>query len=173
MKTLIRAGLIAAAVLTGTAAGAQTMEPAAQASPVVPRLIAPRNLAFNPGDAAAHGVTAAAWRSARGTWRSSTEDGMLTTRMTFSGLVPNGHYSVFSRHVSGKSMVVAPIDQSGMTNSFRASPTGAATMTVSLSQPLVAGDGVLLVYHAAGADHPKTIGHLGVDAYIQLRLKLT
>ena len=95
---------------------------------------------------------------------------MLSTRATFSGLVPGGHYSLFSRHISNNSTVVAPLDRSGTTNSFIASPDGSAIVTVTVSQALVGGDNVLLIYHADNADHPKTIGRLGADAFIQLRL---
>jgi hypothetical protein len=155
------------ALATGTSlASAQTATPAA----VAPRLIAPNAIAFRPGDATARGVTKAAWSSASGTWQSSTEDGVLSTRASFNGLVPNGHYSLFSHHTAGKSTVIAPLDRSGTTNSFIAGPDGSAVSTVTVSQALVAGDEVWLVYHADGADHPMTIGKLGTDAFIQLRL---
>jgi hypothetical protein len=152
-------------------AQAQTMTPAPVVSPALaPRLIAPHNIPFVPGDAPPLAVDHATWTAAHGTWQSSTEDGLLQTRATFSGLIPGGHYSLFSRHATKDSMLIAPLDRSGTTNSFVASPDGSAVTTVTLSQPVVKGDDILLVYHADAADHPKTIGHLGVDAYIQLRL---
>jgi hypothetical protein len=139
---------------------------------MAPRLIAPHTVAFetNASDGTPAGFTRDAWLGARGSWSSSTEDGMLQTRAQFSGLVPGGHYSLFMRHLSNKSLVIAPIDRSGTTNSFVASPAGTATATVTLSQPIVSGDQILLVYHSDTVDHPMTIGHLGTDAFVQLRL---
>ena len=164
--------LIAGAQMSATATPMASPMATAVASPIAPRLLAPHNVAFvaNTTDGVPPGITHDAWVGARGTWSSSTEDGMLQTHATFTGLVPNGRYSLFSRHMANKSLVIEPIDHSGMTNSFIASATGAATITVTVSQPTVTGDEILLVYHTDAVDHPKTIGRLGVDALVQMRL---
>jgi hypothetical protein len=184
----------------GNTAEAQTSAPMTAASPAAsplgPRLLSPRTLAFetnatpdvylqNRRAASAAGNTAAmlhdangkslgttqgAWFGARGIWQSSVEDGMALTRVSFTGLIPSGYYSLFSRHATAKGVAIAPLDESGTSSSFVASPDGTAIMTVSIPQPLVRGDTILLVYHTSATDHPKTIGRVGVDAHVQLRL---
>jgi hypothetical protein len=199
--SLARAGalvaVVAAALSTGSLAGAQTVAPAPPAvSPLGPRLISPKQLAFEtnaapdvyrqdrrPASASGApgakvydangkplGTTQGAWFAARGSWRSSVEDGMLLVRTSFTGLVPGGRYSLFARHVAAKSMLIAPLDGSGTSSSFVASPSGTAIMTITDPQSLVRGDTILLVYHTDTIEHPKTIGHVGVDAHVQLRL---
>lgn len=174
MHVTIRASLAALlfAAVTAACALPGVAQTAATAAPIAPRLIAPHTVAFvaNTTDGVPPGVTHDAWVNAHGAWSSSTEDGMLQTHASFTGLVPNGHYSLFSRHLSNKTLVIEPIDHSGMTNSFIASATGAASMTITVSQALVPGDEILLVYHTDTVDHPKTIGKLGVDALVQMRL---
>jgi hypothetical protein len=164
--------LVAAIVLASSTVPVRAQMAEATPVPVAPRLIAPHAIAFatNAADGIPAGMTRAAWLAARGSWSSSTEDGLLQTRAQFSGLVAGGHYSLFTQHTANKTLVIEPIDRSGMTNSFVASPAGEATATVTLSQPIVKGDQILLVYHSDMADHPKTIGKLGTEAHIQLRL---
>jgi hypothetical protein len=166
---------ILTALLSATIAAGSTLAASAQsdtASPMAPRLLAPHNVAFiaNTTDGVPPGVTHDAWVGGHGTWSSATEDGMLQTHATFTGLVPNGHYSLFTRHTENKTLVIQPIDHSGVTNSFVASAAGAATITVTVSQQAVPGDEIMLIYHTDAADHPKTIGKLGTDAFVQMRL---
>jgi hypothetical protein len=168
--------IIAAAFLsTGNSASGQTVAPAATATavaPLGPRLLAPKTLAFATiaGTKKPPGVTNGAWFGARGTWQSSVEDGNSVARIAFTGLVRGGRYSLFQRHLAPKSKMIAPLDGSGASSSFVASPKGTAISTLTIAQPLVRGDTVMLVYHSDTIDHPKTIGHIGVDAYIQLQL---
>ena len=188
--------IVAATLLAGNAASGQTAAPAPVVTALGPRLLAPKALAFetnsapdvylqsrhkasaagNPAamlyDAAGKplGTTQGAWFGARGSWQSAVEDGMLLSRVSFSGLVPGGRYSLFARHATPKSMLIAPLDGSGTSSSFVASPTGTAVSTITVPQALVHGDTILLVYHTDAADHPKTIGHVGAGAHIQLRL---
>jgi hypothetical protein len=178
MHVLLRSPFLAALLTAGasvtfvTGAAAQTMSADPMATPLAPRLIAPTAITFNrnAADAGPAGIAPAMWSAGAGSWSSSTEDGVLSARATFTGLVPGGHYSLFSRHISNKTEVIEPVDHSGTTNSFIASPAGGATATVTLSQQIVHGDQIWLIYHADATDHPKTIGHLGVDAFVQLRL---
>ncbi len=68
-------------------------------------------------------------------------------------------------------MRMRPLDQSGATSSFVASPAGTAVTTITLAQQSVPGDEILLVYHTNDVSHAKTIGKIGSDAFIQLRMK--
>jgi hypothetical protein len=188
--------VVAAIISTGAVAQGQTGAPATSVAPLGPRLLAPKQLAFETnsapdvylesrrpasasGNPAARlydaggkplGTTQGAWFGARGTWQSSVEDGVSLTRISFTGLVPNGRYSLFQRHATSKSLTIAPLDGSGTSNSFVAAPNGRAITTISIPQPPVHGDTILLVYHTDATDHPKTIGHVGVGAHVQLRL---
>ena len=177
MNVSFRAPLTAAAaalLLTAmrAAASAQSMDPATAPTPIAPQLIAPHAATFkrNSADASPAGVTRERWFGATGTWQSSTEDGLLQAHVSFTGLVPGGRYSLFSRHASKSADKVAPLDLSGATTSFVASPAGSAITTITLSQETKSGDEVLLVYQTNDAAHPKTIGALGTNAFIQLRL---
>jgi len=171
MRTLIYSGALAlaisaAAILsTGNIAAGQSMAPTPGALPA-------KTLAFQTiaGAKKPPGVTRAAWSGARGTLQSSIEDGSSVARIAFTGLVPGGRYSLFQRHLAPKSKLIAPLDGSGTSSSFIASPKGTAISTITIPEPLVRGDTVMLVYHTDTIDHPKMIGHIGVNAHIQLRL---
>lgn len=175
MNVTLTAPLLALAIvaLGGSCVRAQAMDAPAAATPAAPRLLAPKSMDFkrNAADPSPASITRERWFAAHGSWKSSTEDGLLEARTSFAGLVPNGHYSLFSEHTAGGSMRMRPLDQSGSTSSFVASPEGTAVLTITLAQQSMPGDEILLVYHTNDVSHAKTIGKLGTDAFIQLRMK--
>jgi hypothetical protein len=113
------------------------------------------------------------WRTADGT--ATFEPGGATTLVhaTFHHLIANGRYSLFVRQLAGRTgPVLTPLDLTGTSNSFTASPQGFGELRVSSPLQMPSGSQLVLVFHSDGVDHQSSIGLLGVNAHPQLITKV-
>ena len=95
-------------------------------------------------------------------------DGTTKISVTFSGLRPNGHYSLFENYFDQKPVGFTPLDGGGEHNNIVAGKNGGAKLTVTaLSMPTRA-NAILLVYHSDGQFHGTERGQIGVTAHHQL-----
>lgn len=108
------------------------------------------------------------WLGATGVVTISEVDGKFHLDATFSGLKPNGKYSLFENHFDEKPVGFTPMDGTGQTNSFSANPDGSANVSMMLTHLPTHANAVLLVYHSDGHVHGLERGHIGVDAHHQL-----
>lgn len=117
------------------------------------------------------GFTLAEWRAANGqAVVTPLPSGGAAVTAQFTGLRPNGIYSLFESHDGQQPGGVMPLDAQGKRNSFTAGPDGTASVTVTA--PKMLADAVLLVYHSDGKTHGRSSGVLGVTAQRQLIAKL-
>lgn len=114
------------------------------------------------------GLDLQTWLGAKGEVSILEQGGKVTLTATFSGLKPNATYSLFENHFDQKPVGFTPIDGTGSTNTFTASPNGSATISITLSHVPTHNNAALLVYHSDGAAHGLERGRIGVDAHHQL-----
>src|SRR5262249_2170355 len=114
-------------------------------------------------DGKALGMTLGEWLHATMTIAGAPEDTQLDA--SFSGLKPQGHYSLFERHGDQTPAAFTPLDGAGKSNSFVAKADGTATLSVKLTKPLPSTSTVMLVYHSDNQDHGLERGRLGFDAH--------
>lgn len=114
------------------------------------------------------GFSLGTWLGATGQVIITERDGSPKTEATFTGLLPNGQYSVFENHFDQKPVGFTPADGTGQTNSFVAQPDGSAKFTMSLPHVPTHENAVLLVYHSDRQTHGTERGQIGVDAHHQL-----
>jgi hypothetical protein len=88
----------------------------------------------------------------------------------FANLVPHGRYSLFHVHVdrSAPGPAFAPLDGSGIANSFSAGPDGSADVSLTVPRELPHGELVVLIFHTDGRDHGLQTGAPGIDAVHQM-----
>jgi hypothetical protein len=84
---------------------------------------------------------------------------------TFSGLKPQGRYSLFERQSGQQTVAFKPIDGTGASNSFVAGADGTATLSIKLSRPLPSTSTVVLIYHSDDQAHGLQRGRIGYDAH--------
>lgn len=115
------------------------------------------------------GFTLGQWLGAKGsaTIRQSA-GGKATITASFSGLHPDGHYSLFENHFDQKPIGFTPLDGTGEHNNFVAGKNGRAKITVTAPAMPTKVNAILLVYHSDGKDHGKERGSIGVTAHHQL-----
>ncbi len=113
------------------------------------------------------GFDLGSWLGASGEVVVADEGGKITLAATFSGLRPNGHYSLFENHFDQKPVGFTPMDGTGLSNSFAAGPDGSAKVAMTLTHVPTHANAVLLVYHSDGQTHGLERGQIGVEAHHQ------
>jgi hypothetical protein len=88
----------------------------------------------------------------------------------FTGLVESGHYSFF-RFTPGIGVLV-PLDGSGTSNAFTATPLGTGDVNVTAPSHIGAIERILVIYNSDGLDHATQPGALGVDSHVELVLRV-
>lgn len=121
-----------------------------------------------PAEAKPLGFDSQTWLAAKGTLTILAHGGLIRLEATFSGLKPNGTYSLFENHFDRKPVGFTPIDGTGQTNTFAAGPGGAAAISLQLTHVPSHDNAVLLVYHSDDRAHGPERGRIGVDAHHQL-----
>jgi hypothetical protein len=117
-------------------------------------------------------MTLGAWLSAKGdVVLSNQPKGKQKVTAFFSGLKPQGRYSLFENHFDEKPIGFTPLDGKGTDNNFVADRQGNAAITTYAPKPLTSDNAVLLVYHSDGQTHAQSRGTIGVDAHHQLIVK--
>lgn len=117
-------------------------------------------------------MTLGAWLSAKGeVILTGQPSGSQKVTVVFSGLKPNGQYSLFENHFDEKPIGFTPLDGKGTDNNFIADRQGNAAVTTYAPKPLTSDNAVLLVYHSDGRTHAQSRGAIGVDAHHQLIVK--
>jgi hypothetical protein len=115
------------------------------------------------------GFTLGQWLGAKGSATiAPAADGKAKITASFSGLHPNGHYSLFENHFDQKPIGFTPLDGMGERNNFVADKSGGAKITVTAPSTPTKVNAILLVYHSDGTDHGKERGAIGVNAHHQL-----
>jgi hypothetical protein len=111
------------------------------------------------------GMTLGEWL--RGTFSMTITGAAGTPRLdaAFSGLKPQGHYSLFERHSDQKTIAFTPIDGTGISNSFVAGADGRAKLSIKLAQPLPSTSTVVLIFHSDNQTHGLERGRIGFDAH--------
>ena len=113
------------------------------------------------------------WLAAKGTVTiSELPSGGALIVAHFTGLRPNGSYSLFENHFDQQPVGFTPIDGTGKHNSFRATRNGTATVTVTAPLMLTHANAVLLVYHSDAKAHGDSRGDPGATAHHQLIARL-
>jgi hypothetical protein len=119
------------------------------------------------------GFTLAEWLAAEGTVTiTELPSGRARIVAHFTGLRPNGVYSLFENHFDQQPVGFTPLDGAGNHNSFRAGRNGTATVTVMAPGMLTHANAVLLVYHSDFKTHGASRGDPGVTAHHQLIARL-
>lgn len=119
------------------------------------------------------GFTLGAWLGAKGELSITPEsDGTAKVVAAFTGLQPNGVYSLFENHFDQKPIGFTPLDGTGTNNSFSADATGAGEITLTAPTMPTDVNAVLLVYHSDGKTHGVSRGQIGVNAHHQLIAKV-
>ena len=118
------------------------------------------------------GFTLGNWLAAGGTVRITPGDGRATIAVSLRGLRPGGVYSLFENHFNEKPVGFTPLDGSGTSNSFTASPEGTATITVTVPHVPTHDNAVLVVYHSDGQTHGTKRGTIGVNAHHQVIVRI-
>jgi hypothetical protein len=108
------------------------------------------------------------WLGAKGTVTILKQGAQVRLEATFSGLKPNGTYSLFENHFDQKPVGFTPMDGTGQTNSFTAGPDGTVAVSLQLTHVPTHDNAVLLVYHSDGQTHGMERGHIGIDVHHQL-----
>jgi hypothetical protein len=109
------------------------------------------------------------WLAAHGTATVAPQaGGKANITVSFEGLRPNGHYSLFENHFDQKPIGFTPLDGAGEHNNFVADTDGAAKLTVTAPSLPTSANAILLVYHSDGESHGKERGQIGVTAQHQL-----
>jgi hypothetical protein len=108
------------------------------------------------------------WLGARGVVTISEQSGKVRLEAAFTGLKPNGKYSLFENHFDQTPVGFTPMDGTGQMNSFAAQSDGTAKVSMVLPDFPTHANAVLLVYHSDGQTHGLQRGHIGVDAHHQL-----
>jgi hypothetical protein len=83
----------------------------------------------------------------------------------FSGLKPQGHYSLFERHSDQKPVTFTPMDGGGNSNSFVTQADGTAKLSIKLARSLPSTNAIVLIYHSDNQAHGRERGRVGFDAH--------
>jgi hypothetical protein len=118
------------------------------------------------------GLTLSQWFGARGTVALTDLGATTGALFSFSGLIHDGHYSLFENHFSESGVTFTPLDGSATTNSFVAAHDGSASVRLTIPGSVTHAEGLLLVYHSDGRDHGMQRGKIGVDAHHQLIVRV-
>jgi hypothetical protein len=119
------------------------------------------------------GFTFGRWLGAKGTVTiTPLASGGARITAHFTGLRPNGVYSLFENHFDQQPVGFTPLDGTGKKNSFRAKPDGTARIAVAAPQMLTHANAVLLVYHSDRTSHGSSRGEIGINAHHQLIARL-
>lgn len=113
------------------------------------------------------GFDLARWFGARGTATIVNAGATTTATFAFTGLVPDGRYSLFENHFAASGVTFTPLDGSATTNSFVAAHDGTASVRLTIPGAVTHTEGLLLVYHSDGMTHGMQRGAIGVDAHHQ------
>jgi hypothetical protein len=125
----------------------------------------PKTAPLYTADGKPFGITLGEWL--RGTFSftiTGTGSNMLLNA-TFSGLRPQGHYSLFERHSERTPTAFVPLDGTGSSNSFVAGTDGRAKLSIKLAQPLPSTSTVVLIFHSDNQAHGLQRGRIGFDAH--------
>lgn len=119
------------------------------------------------------GLRLGSWLGARGTVSiSPAKNGAAEISARFTGLQPNGVYSLFENHFDQKPIGFTPLDGQGRVNSFRADAKGSGQIAVTAPKMLTSANAILLVYHSDGQTHGQSRGEIGINAHHQLIAKI-
>jgi hypothetical protein len=114
------------------------------------------------------GMTLAEWMAAKGTVRIAPAGDAARCACRFTGLRPNGVYSLFENHFDQNPVGFTPLDGSGQHNSFTADAHGRAAVSVRAPHRLTHDNAVLLVWHSDNKTHGAERGEIGVTAHHQI-----
>jgi hypothetical protein len=125
----------------------------------------PKTASLYTADGKPMGMTLGEWL--RGSFSISITNPGGGTRLnaTFSGLKPQGHYSLFERHSDQTPTAFTPVDGMGISNSFIAGADGGAKLSIKLARPLPSTSTVVLIYNSDNQAHGLERGHIGFDAH--------
>lgn len=118
------------------------------------------------------GFTLGAWFGARGSATLNDTGPATVATCTFTGLVPNGRYSLFENHFEASGVTFTPLDGTGAKNSFTAAADGRAAIEVAIPGGISHAEGLLLIYHSDGLDHGLQRGQPGLSAHHQLVIRV-
>ena len=90
----------------------------------------------------------------------------ITTR--FTNLVPNGRYGLYATRNARLDAGVVPLDGSGRSGSFVATPEGTGGVSVISPVPLTHQNAILLIFHSDREDRGQMRGELGIYSHVQL-----
>ncbi len=120
------------------------------------------------------GITLGRWLAAQGAGEITpvNEHGHAAlVRVSFTGLVPGGAYSLFAVTFQAAGNTFAPLDGVGLHN-FVALSGGTANVTMFTPFRLTHANAVLLLYHSDGRAHGISRGDPGVTVHHQLIARL-
>ena len=122
-------------------------------------------LALYAADGRALGMNLGEWLRGTFSMKMTGSPGERRLDVTFSGLKPQGYYSLFERHSDQRHVIFTPIDGTGKANSFAAKADGTAKLSIALARPLPATSAVVLIYHSDEQAHGLERGRIGFDAH--------
>ena len=114
------------------------------------------------------GLDLKTWLGPKGTVTIVEQAGKVTLEASFTGLKPNGVYSIFENHFDQKPIGFTPMDGTAKANSFTAKADGSARVSMILTHVPTHDNAVLLVLHSDNQTHGLERGKIGVDAHHQL-----
>ena len=114
------------------------------------------------------GFTLADWFGAKGDVRLTRSGAGARVACRFTGLRPNGVYSLFENHFDKTPIGFTPLDGTGRGNDFTADANGSAAISLRSPGKLTHDNAVLLVYHSDHKAHGDQRGEIGVTAHHQL-----
>lgn len=128
---------------------------------------------YNAKGAPLKGLTLGKWLAASGEVKiTPLASGGARIVSHYSGLRPQGVYSLFENHFDQQPIGFTPLDGTGARNSFVAVRDGSGKLTVNAPKMPTEVNAVLLVYHSDGRSHGSSRGEIGVNAHHQLIAKI-
>lgn len=118
------------------------------------------------------GFDLAKWFGAHGFVELKSLGTNTAAEFSFTGLVPDGRYSLFENHFSATGVTFTPLDGTATTNSFTAKRDGRVELKLTIPGTVTHAEGLLLVYHSDGQDHGMQRGELGITAHHQLIVRV-
>lgn len=119
------------------------------------------------------GFTLGSWLGAKG--RVSVKPasgGSAEITAEFTGLRPDGVYSLFENHFDQNPIGFTPLDGQGSKNSFTANAKGSAKVVIKAPKMPTRVNAILLVFHNDGQIYGTSRGKIGINAEHQLIAKV-
>ena len=132
-------------------------------------LSAPPETPLYAADGKALNFTLDRWLGARGTAEvEATETHTERVKVSFTGLIAGGTYSLFAVTFGPGGNSFAPLDGTGNSDTFVAIGNGTARATVTTQDRLIHANAILLVYHSDARAHGTSRGVPCATAHHQL-----